>query len=528
MRCASTLHVCVHGNDLNIPVWTSGEDTLQLRLVCPLPLLELTEDLQQAVWSSLGIRAVLCLQQTCRALRAAMKSVREDESWRKNALKLEMLWCIKGPSARERTVELGAWSERYAGRYELAEFGAWREPCTTWHSLTEGSAVLGKASVRANAMLADQFDAAQPREMVDPAYAMVLWPCHAVLASEDHLLVCQTYESHSGGTDNLRLHMLNPLAAAAPGAATYSASCGTAHRACVSSVRFDYWLSRLPQYRCWKASHPAKVEVRGEHVFVLNCRADREEVEVRSLGSGEVVRRIDVSCRACPDRPVEYRQWFAHDMALGWTQRVTQGAMQGEAPHGMEPASDREVYVLTSYAQRSAILAFGADGSPRSRRLLPFRASASELLLPDSAAEPGAVLDLRVSCIAAHRGLIYAIWHPFEGSIGRYVVLRACDGAFMRAWPADVECRVGGLCVDATALYAAVEAMSDGSRAVLAYSHAGTPLASIDIGRPDLPPVRYADGRVHVGTSKLSIDPEGRVCVALEEAHEVQCLRFVE
>ena len=227
---------------------------------------------------------------------------------------------------------------------------------------------------------------------------------HAVLASEDHLLVCQTYESHSGGTDNLRLHMLNPLAAAAPGAATYSASCGAAHRACVcprsaSTTGCHGCHSTVagrpripPRWRC--AASTSSCSVAG---------ADREEVEVRSLGSGEVVRRIDVSCRACPDRPVEYRQWFAHDMALGWTQEVTQGAMQGEAPHGMEPASDREVYVLTSYAQRSAILAFGADGSPRSRRLLPFRASANELLLPDSAAEPGAVLDLRVSCIAAHR-----------------------------------------------------------------------------------------------------------------------------
>ena len=77
------------------------------------------------------------------------------------------------------------------------------------------------------------------------------------------------------------------------------------------------------------------------------------------------------------------------------------------------------------------------------------------------------------------------------------------------------------MCVDATALYAAVEAMSDGSRAVLAYSHAGTPLASIDIGRPDLPPSATQTAAC-MSASKLSIDPEGRVCVALEEAHEVR------
>ena len=79
--------------------------------------------------------------------------------------------------------------------------------------------------------------------------------------------------------------------------------------------------------------------------------------------------------------------------------------------------------------------------------------------------------------------------------------------------------RIGSVCVDDVAVFA--------SRGfdVLAYSHAGTPLASIRV--PGGRPVAYLDG-VCAGSRKLSVDAQGRVCVADEEQHAVHCIEFVE
>ena len=480
MEIASTLRV----HDLSIPVWEryDGQQQLfRLRLVRHFPLLQLTDDLLRCVSMCLGVHAVRQLGCACHASRVLAEGIICDDDWRRKFISLRYSWILRGPTATQCR-QLGFEGHRFEGRYELWEHAEQGQPAAN-----------------------------------GPGHASVLWPSHAVLIDGARLLVAQQYTCSSGGSDNLRLHNLGAVVCGPPG--QQHAPC---QRDAPVSIRFDHWLSRLPHARCWKATLPAKLEVRGDLVFVLNrSGAHTDEVQVRSLHNGELLRTLSVSAAAssanAPDPPGHDDHStplssgpLVHDMALSWR--------DGDLPTDEEV--DKEVYILEeggAHAAAAVIATYGvADG--KLRRRWPVRATAAWLGLPGST-DHVELLYLRPLCFAAHRRALYTVCYR-EGFC-RFVVFGASDGALLRVWHAEGKPlpRIGSVCVDDVAVFA--------SRGfdVLAYSHAGTPLASIRV--PGGRPVAYLDG-VCAGSRKLSVDAQGRVCVADEEQHAVHCIEFVE
>ena len=411
---AAHVHIRAASMTLHIPTWTrtiAGRRRHRLRRNVPFALLELLPELRFHICRQLSVAAALCLRQTCKALRTHMRRLLHDQTWRSRALRLSLQWTIQGPpqlELHEAPPSELITAPRGFGRYDI-----------------EDNASVGRA--------------------------VLAWPCHAVLADAQQLLVAQGYTSEFGGSDNVRLHYLS------------------AEGSLQASVRFDYWLGRLPQQRCVKATDPLKLALSGGRVFILNRQGSTLEVQVRELASGELVWRF----------PVGNEDTSEVDMALGSSEASVAGE-DGEV----------EIYVLErlwdeySGEEACAVSSYGVDGAtlrPRWRTALPeawqmFRYPARE----DSAGSR--VHDIAPSGIASHGGLIYL------ASCGSLVSVHTPDGRALRAW------RLSGvraspndsIAVDEAAVYVARPRARHTD--VHACSHHGQPLASfcfVNVARLD-------------------------------------------
>ena len=477
---AAHLRICVCDRELIIPTWekqgTDGERRLRLRCGQTFPLLALYDDLRIRVYMHMGVAAALALRQCCQALRLEVSRLLCNEGWRQRSLCFTVQWIVRGP-----------WLSNHL-----------RER--------------------------DHFDLPEGPSACD--HASLAWPQHAVLANAQQLFVAQRFSSDHGGSDNVRLHFL-PLGAS--GAVVPDAS-----------VRFDYWLSKLPQQRCLKATYPIKLAISDSHVFVMNSLSVHRpdlEVQVRLMDSGEVVGKFRVGSETKePHSRAIVAMWqCSDDLPFLFGDMALSSAGPGIEMYVLHHEFDGNLQAMIS-----RVTVFKADG----RQCRP----QWWVQLPESwrtsPCSDGDVHRLRASTIAVHSGLVYlAFSRPSDVSL---ISVYSLDGLPLRAWsvadsfvrtiPSSHRLAIYSIAVDDAAVYilaahgpSAQQAAPHWCTAVLACSHHGHGLASIRLHPGPLCP--GAIGSCFFG--KLSVT-DGCVCATHQLsstasngiAHTVHCLRL--